>query len=86
MWMLAAQDASLYDQMVSPSEKAGMDLQRRKRVARRDAARGTYLCAALPFGAQETNHHPYTAQPQQRTHMILTNQQLFTNLPSLAQQ
>lgn len=59
MWMLAAQDASLYDQMVSPSEKAGMDLQRRQRVARRDAARGISPRAALSFGAQETDHHPY---------------------------
>lgn len=27
MWMLAAEDACLYDQIVSPSEQAGMDLQ-----------------------------------------------------------
>lgn len=27
MWMLAAEDASLHDQIMSPSEQAGMDLQ-----------------------------------------------------------
>lgn len=58
MWMWAAEDASLDNQIVFPSEKAGVDLQR---MARRDAARGTPLHSALSFGMmdhQEMDHHP----------------------------